>query len=96
MKDQSRVFLASLAGAAIGALVGYLYFTAGGRRLRAELEPRLDDAQQEIRRLRSTVTKAQAVATEGWQSLTDLLGERERERPRSGHLTGQTRQSSPF
>ncbi len=94
MNDQARVVAASLAGAAIGALVGYMYFTVGGRRLREELEPRLDEVSQEIRRLRSTVSKAQAVASEGWRSLNELLGERER--PQGGQLTGQARQSSPF
>ncbi len=93
MNDQSRVLVASLAGAAIGALVGYLYFTASGRRVRAEIEPRLDDVSQEIRRLRSTVNKAQAVASEGWRSLNELIGEGEH--PQGGHLTGQA-QRSPF
>ena len=90
MNDQSRVLVATLAGAAIGGLVGYLYLTANGRRLRDEIEPRLDEFSQEIRKLRSTVHKAQAVASEGWQSLNELIGE-----PQSGQLSG-ARQSSPF
>ncbi len=91
MTDQSRVFVATLAGAAIGGLVGYLYLTTSGRRVRDELEPRLDEVAQEIRRLRSTVTKAQAVASEGWRSLNELIGERS-----PGQLGGTSRQSSPF
>ena len=92
MNDQSRVLVASIAGAAIGGLAGYLYLTAGGRRLREELEPRLDEAAQEIRKLRSTVIKAQEVASEGWRSLNELIGERQPNR----QLSGQGRQSSPF
>jgi len=92
MNDQSRVLVATLAGAAIGAAVGYLYLTAGGRRLRDELEPRLDEVGREIRRLRRTVTKAQEVASEGWRSLNELIGERER----PVRLSAQSRQSSPF
>ncbi len=91
MNDQSRVVVASLAGAVVGAVVGFLYFTDRGRRMRDELEPRLDEVGHEIRKLRSTVTKAQAVASEGWRSLNELIGER----PQSGQLTG-ARQSSPF
>ena len=92
MNDQSRVLVASLAGAAIGGLVGYLYLTASGRRLRDELEPRLDEFSQEIRKLRSTVNKAQAVANEGWRSLHELIGEG----PRDAQVSGSARQSSPF
>jgi gas vesicle protein len=92
MNDQSRVLVASLAGAAVGALVGYLYLTTSGRRLRDELEPRLDEIGQEIRKLRSTVNKAQEVASEGWRSLNELIGER----PRNAQLSGEQRQSSAF
>jgi gas vesicle protein len=92
MNEQSRVLVASLAGAAIGGLVGYLYFTGSGRRLREQLEPRLDECAREIRRLRSTVDKAQAVASEGWRALNELVGER----PQGAQSSGQLRQSSPF
>lgn len=92
MNDQSRVLVASLAGAAIGGLVGYLYLTESGRRLRDELEPRIDDVGREIRKLRSTVTKAQEVANEGWRSLNELIGER----PQNAQLPGERRQSSAF
>ena len=78
MSEQSRVFAASFAGAAIGGLIGYLYFTASGRRMRDQFEPRLDDFVQEIRKLRSTLNKAQAVANEGWRSLNELIGEHPR------------------
>lgn len=95
MREQSKVLVASIAGAAIGALVGYLYLTEGGRRLRDQLEPRMDDFSREIRRLRATVTKAQAVASEGWRSLNDLIGERG-QRAQSEPWSGRPTQSSPF
>ncbi len=95
MNERSRVFVASLAGAAIGGLVGYLYFTAGGQRLRDQLEPRLDEFGNEIRRLRATVNKAQAVASEGWRSLNELIGERAQ--PAQGEpMRGPVRQPSAF
>ncbi len=95
MNERSRVFLASLAGAAIGGVAGYLYFTASGQRLRDQLEPRMDEFANEIRRLRATVTKAQAVASEGWRSLNELIGERPQQ-PQGEPLRGPARQSSPF
>lgn len=95
MNEQSKVVAASIAGAALGALVGYLYLTAGGRRLRDQLEPRMDEFSHEIRRLRATVTKAQAVATEGWRSLNELIGERG-DRGQGSQWSGQAKQSSPF
>ena len=92
MNEQSRVLVASLVGAVVGAVVGFLYFTGGGRRLRDELEPRLDEVGREIRKLRSTVTKAQEVASEGWRSLNELIAER----PQNVPLRAQGRQASPF
>ncbi len=96
MREQSRVLLASLAGAAIGGLAGYLYLTDGGRRLRDQLEPRLDEFTQEMRKLRSTINKAQAVASEGWRSLNELIGERPERQRQESQLSGQARQASPF
>ncbi len=89
MSDQGRVMLAMVGGAVVGGIAGYLYLTDGGRRFRGQLEPRLDDALREIRRLRQTVTKAQAVAAEGWRSLTAIAGQEHGE-------WGGAKQSSPY
>lgn len=74
MEDRSRVLLAALIGAAAGAAWGYLYLTAGGQRMRAQIEPKLDDFVAELRRMRGTLEKARAAADEGWRSLNDLTG----------------------
>jgi len=87
--EGNRVFLSTLAGAALGAAAGYLYFTQSGRRMRSQLEPRLDDAMREMSRLRGTVAKVQSVASEGWRSLSQLAGEAHEE-------WGRPRQTSPF
>jgi hypothetical protein len=89
VNDQKIVAVAALTGALVGGLLGYLYLTAGGRRVRDQIEPRLDDALTEIGRLRQTIGKAQAVAAEGWRSLGQLAG--------SGRRTGwdSLRQSPP-
>ncbi len=76
MDDRSRVVLATLLGAAAGAAWGYLYLTAGGRRVRSQIEPKLDDFIGEIRRMRGTLEKARAAADESWRSLSDITGAR--------------------
>lgn len=92
MSEQSRVVLAGLAGAVVGGLVGFLYLTEKGRRARVQIEPRLDEFVREMRRMKSTVRKAQEAATEGWQSIHELFGDR----GGNGQLSGTPRQSSPF
>ncbi len=74
MNDRSRVMAAALIGAAAGAAWGYLYLTTSGRRVRAQIEPKLDDFIGELRRVRGTIEKARAAADEGWRSLNDLTG----------------------
>lgn len=72
--DRSRVLLSALVGAVAGGVLGYLYLTEGGRRLRAQIEPKLDDFMSEMHRMRGTIQKARAAADEGWRSLSDLTG----------------------
>jgi hypothetical protein len=72
------VAVSALVGAVSGALLGYLYLTESGSRVRAGIEPRLDDFVGEIRRLRSTVAKARSAVDEGWQSLSALTSDGER------------------
>jgi hypothetical protein len=90
--DNSRAVAATLAGAVIGGILSYLFFTEHGRSLRRQLEPALEDIARELHSFRASVQKAAAVANEGWKLLHEALGE-----------PGQTplgysggRQSSPF
>ena len=73
MNDGSRVFLSTALGAALGAAAGYLYLTEGGRRLRSRIDPKLDEAMHEIRRLRSTVSKLRVVASEGVAAVAGVM-----------------------
>ncbi len=66
MNDDSRLMPAMIAGAVLGALVGYLFFTERGRALRRQMEPALEDFAQELTAFRGTVQRAVGVATEGW------------------------------
>jgi gas vesicle protein len=88
MSERSRVLGATLIGSAIGGAIGYLYFTDDGRRLRNELEPKLDQLAAEFRKLRRTLSKAQEVAIEGWRSVNELTSER----PSSGRWPAESRQ----
>ena len=73
--DNSRAMAATVVGAVIGGMAGYLFFTDHGRRLRRQLEPALEDFSRELMSFRATVQKAAGVANEGWKLLNDALGE---------------------
>jgi outer membrane lipoprotein SlyB len=72
--ERSRVLLATCLGAVAGGVWGWLYMTENGRRVRDQIEPKLDDFLHEITRMRGTVEKARSVASEGWRSLNDVTG----------------------
>jgi len=88
--DNSRTMAATIVGAILGGVAGYLLFTDGGRRVRRQLEPALEDFSRELMSFRATVQKAAGVANEGWKLLNDALGEGEQTRYPSPH------QTSPF
>jgi gas vesicle protein len=87
--ERTQVVLTALLGAVVGALAGYLFLTESGRRLRSQLEPRLDAAAREVGRLRQTVAKAQTVASEGWRSINEIRGH-------GADWGGGQKQTSPF
>ena len=74
MDERSRVVMAALFGAVVGGLWGWLYMTESGRRLRDQIEPKLDDFMNELTRMRGTVEKARTAANEGWRSLNEVAG----------------------
>jgi hypothetical protein len=91
--DKSRILMASIAGAAIGSFLGYLFFTPQGRALCRKLESAFDDTAQELIRFRGTLAKATAAASEGWRLLDDFgeaLGDGRSARYSNPH------QTSPF
>jgi uncharacterized membrane protein YccC len=89
--DNSRAVAATVVGAVIGGVLGYLFFTDEGRSLRRHLEPALDDFARELKSLRSTVQQANGVANEGWKLLNEALGESSAPLPRYPGT-----QTSPF
>jgi gas vesicle protein len=73
--DNSRAIAATVVGAVVGGVAGYLFFTDHGRSVRRQIEPALDDFARELMSFRSTVQKASGVASEGWKLLNEALGE---------------------
>jgi len=73
--NNSRAMAATVVGAVVGGVAGYLFFTEQGRRMRRQLEPALDDFARELMSFRATIRKAAGVANEGWKLLNDAVGE---------------------
>jgi hypothetical protein len=72
--ERSRVLMATLLGAVAGGVYGWLYMTEQGKRVRDQIEPKLDDFISELTRVRGTVEKARSAANEGWRSLGEVTG----------------------
>ena len=89
--SNSREMAATIVGAVIGGVAGYLFFTERGRSVRRQIEPALEDFSRELMSFRNTVQEAAGVANEGWKLLNDTLGEGGKPAARSP--IGQT---SPF
>jgi hypothetical protein len=90
--QNSQAVAATIVGAVIGGVAGYLFFTDHGRSVRRQLEPALDDFSRELMSFRATVQKATGVASEGWKLLNDALGDGGQRPPRYAGA----QQSSPF
>jgi hypothetical protein len=74
VEERSRVLLATILGAVAGGVWGWLYLTEQGRRMRSQIEPKLDDFIRELSNVRGTVDKARTAANEGWRSLNEITG----------------------
>lgn len=73
--NSQQALAATMVGAVLGGLAGYLFFTDRGRMLRRQFEPAVDDIARELNNLRSTVHKVSAVATEGMTLFNDAMGD---------------------
>ena len=90
MTEDSKAIAATVTGAVIGGLAGYLFFTERGRAMRRSLEPMLEDLARELSSFGVTVHKAANVAAEGWKLLNGAL------EGRQAFEYSSPRQSSPF
>ena len=90
MTENARSVTATVVGAILGGMAGYLLFSDRGRALRRQIEPAMDDFVRELNSFRGTVHKATAIAAEGWKMLSETAGEPPPPRYSTPH------QTSPF
>jgi hypothetical protein len=90
--EKQQAMAASVVGAILGGMAGYMFFTENGRTMRRQLEPAIDDISREIASFRGTLNRAMGVANEGWKVLNQALGED----GVAGNRQGTAHQTSPF
>ena len=73
--NNSREIVVTITGAVLGGMAGYLFFTDGGRKVRRQLEPVLEELSREFVSIRRSVQEASGVTTQGWMLLNDMLGD---------------------
>ena len=59
-------------GALVGAVAGFLFFTARGRDMRDRMEPAVDELRQEFARFQRTVEKVGHMANEGMRVVNEF------------------------
>lgn len=65
MNERTAVLAGTIAGAAVGIAVAYLFFTERGREFRERLEPTIDDLKHDFARFQKTIEKVGAMANDG-------------------------------
>lgn len=87
--NESRVItIGAVAGAAIGAAVGYLFFTQHGRHMRDRFEPAVDDLRREFGRFQKTIEKLGEMANDGIRAVNEFNAARQQSTfstPRTSH-----------
>lgn len=73
MDERTRVLVATVFGAVAGCVVGCLYLTEGGRRIRERIDPAVDAVTDEIQQARRTFDKARAAAAEGRRVIGEVI-----------------------
>ena len=91
MDDRSRVLMATLMGAVAGGICGLAYLTEPGRRMRSQIEPKLDDFMRELSNVRGTVEKAGNGGERGV-----AIAQRDRRGRNAGPLVRRKRQGEPM
>jgi len=65
--------LATVIGAMAGGLIGCLYLTDRGRRVRGQIEPMVDTVIEELQQVGQTLDKARTAAAEGRRVVDEVL-----------------------
>lgn len=97
MRQNTQALAATMVGAVVGGLAGYMFFTESGRAWRRQLEPQLEDLMREVNQFRGTLAKASSFAGEGWRMMNEAMQEHaSASDPRASAPYGRSSQSHPF
>ena len=91
MKVSNNV-MATVGGALVGAIAGFLFFTDDGKAFRRRFERTLEDANRELGKFRRTMGEASSLASEGRQLLNEVISDSTSQPLRYPN----PRQTSPF
>jgi gas vesicle protein len=72
VRDRTAVLIGLVAGAVAGGVAGWLILTDDGRRVRARLEPRLQDLASQAMAVSASARRLQAAARQGVQTAHDV------------------------
>lgn len=75
MRRSTQALGATMVGAVIGGLAGYVLFSETGRAWRRQLGPQIEDLIGEFQAFRGTIARASSAAGDGWRLLTDAMQE---------------------
>lgn len=73
--DNIRIAAASLVGALIGGVAGYLLMTERGREARRHIQPAIEDLRHELASFAQSLEGAGNVARDGWRFLQDIVAD---------------------
>jgi len=72
VRDRTAVLIGLVAGAVAGGVAGWLMLTDEGRRVRARLEPRLQDLASQAMAVSASAQRLQEAARQGVQTAHDV------------------------
>ena len=72
MRNRTAVLIGLVAGAVAGGVAGWLWLTEDGRRVRARLEPRLQDLAGQAMALSASAKRLQVAARGSAQAAHDV------------------------
>jgi gas vesicle protein len=68
---ETSVITATVLGALVGGVAGYLFFTERGKAIRRQMEPALEEFTREFVGFRRSVQRIAGIASESWDVLSD-------------------------
>ena len=74
MRDRTAMLIGMVAGALAGGVAGWLWLTRDGQRLRAQLEPGLQDLANHVLGLGESAQRVKTAARGSWDTMQDVAG----------------------